>query len=92
MTKTIDETGAPQEWKAVFWRYFERRVEPFETLEEAYDYLVYGEEYGELSAVEVIGPDGEVVLSQQQFREAMGADLRGSDLLTSLATQRAVIS
>lgn len=66
---TIDEDGASQVWTAVYFRHFSRYEEECESLEDAVRFLDSGEDYGELSSVEVRGPDGTVVMDEAALFE-----------------------
>lgn len=48
-------------WTAVYWRYQQQYEEEEFSLQEAQEFLVYGEEAGEMSAVGVRCPDGSML-------------------------------
>lgn len=54
----IDQDGAPQVWTAVYYRYHSRYEDEFPSFEEAWAFMVHGEDYGEMSGAAVRTPDG----------------------------------
>lgn len=70
MPTIIDEQGNEQTWKAVYFRYFVRYEDPFESLDAALGFLSHGEEEGTLSAKAVLGPDGEAVVPEEEIFDA----------------------
>lgn len=61
MSNIIDENGIQLHWTAVYDRYHSRHIEECDSLAEARAFLRNGEEYGELSSVHILSPDGEVI-------------------------------
>jgi hypothetical protein len=60
-------------YMARYWRYFSECEEECDTLDEAVAFLANGWERGELSAVEVVGPDGSVALGGDELQQRMMA-------------------
>lgn len=82
----IDESGNPQQWTAVYWRYHSKRTEEFDNFADAYEYLKHGEDYGELSSESILGPDGKVLMDANALFEASCSGLSPEDLLVKLST------
>ncbi|MFH9013989.1 hypothetical protein ACH4C6_21740 [Streptomyces sp. NPDC017943] len=59
------------EYVARFWQYKAKDREPFETLDEAVAFLAVGWERGRLSEIDILGPDGSVVLSGEALHARM---------------------
>lgn len=70
MSTVIDEHGNRQAWTAVYWRHHQRYEHAADSIEAAIYFLSYGEEEGTLSAVEVRGPDGQVVIAEEEIFDA----------------------
>jgi hypothetical protein len=58
-------------YKARYWRYFAEGEEECDSLDEALAYLAWGWEAGQLSEIEIVGPDGSVVLNGGQLFDRM---------------------
>lgn len=71
MSQVIDENGNPQTWTAVYWRFHSREREECDSLDEALSFLANGEDNGNLSATEVLGPDGTAVVPESEIFDAM---------------------
>lgn len=76
--KVIDQNGNPQIWKAHFWRNYVERWEEFGSVEDAISFLNYGTEYGELSSVGVVWPDG-TERPYDWVNDAEGLSMRGAE-------------
>lgn len=63
------------QYEARFWRYQTEDSEECDTLEEAVAYLASGWARGELSEIDVAGPDGSAVLSGDALHKRMMAVL-----------------
>ncbi len=87
MTTTIDESGNPQQWTAVYWRYHSRYEEVCDSFREAYRYLENGEEYGELSSESILGPDGRELMDQAAIHRAQIDQLDPDALLRVLSNR-----
>lgn len=70
MSPVIDEQGNPQTWTAVYWRYHARYEHEADSLEDALSFLSNGEDEGALSSEKVLGPNGEVVISEDEIFDA----------------------
>lgn len=71
MTTIIDEWGNEQTWTAVYWRYGARYERQADSLDGALRFLEYGEEEGSLSSNSVLGPDGSVVVPEEEIFAAV---------------------
>ena len=58
---TIVPNGEELAWSARYWRYRCRGEEECGSLEEAINFLYWGEEAGTLSGDSIVGPDGRPV-------------------------------
>lgn len=61
MAKVIDQDGKELAWVAIFMRYHHEYQEECEDLEDALGMLCWGQERGDLRAVRVVSPSGEVL-------------------------------
>lgn len=86
----IDESGAVQQWTAVYWRHFGRYEESCDTFADAYWLLKYGEDQGDLSSEAILGPDGNVLMDARALFEATCSDVDPDDLFVRLS-QRAAL-
>jgi hypothetical protein len=62
-------------YRARYWRYHSKGEEECDTLDEAVAFLAYGFDSGNLSAADVVGPDGAVVLQGEELSERIMAVL-----------------
>lgn len=62
-------------YKARYWRYFSECEEECDRLEEAIAFLASGWDRGELSEIEIVGPDGNVALGGDELHKRMLACL-----------------
>lgn len=62
-------------YRARYWRYHSEDEEECDTLDEAVAFLAYGFDSGNLSAADVVGPDGTVVLEGDELSKRMMAVL-----------------
>lgn len=60
-------------YKARYWRYFSEIEEECDTLDEAVAFLANGWAGGDLSEIEVVGPDGAVALEGAELHARMTA-------------------
>lgn len=81
----INEAGVPQQWTAVYWRHYSRYEDPCDTFAEAFEYLKWGEDYGELSSESILGPDGAVLMDERALFDAMCSNVDPEDLLVKLS-------
>lgn len=58
-------------YKARYWRYFAEEEEECDSLDDAVGYLAWGWEAGQLAQEDIVGPDGEVVLSGAELFDRM---------------------
>jgi hypothetical protein len=68
-------TPEPRQWTARYLRYHHPGEEKFDTLDEAVGRLAWGEEEGALAGVEIVAPDGTVVLEGKALDQAMAKHL-----------------
>jgi hypothetical protein len=61
MAEVIDQDGNPLIWRAVYWQFHVLDEEECGSLEEAINFLHFGEEDNRLSGEAIIGPDGRKV-------------------------------
>jgi glycine cleavage system H lipoate-binding protein len=61
MPEVINQDGQQLIWIAKYMRYHQPDEAECESLEEAIHFLRHGEEYGYLSEVGIVGPDGQAV-------------------------------
>lgn len=70
----IDESGQPLVWTAVYWRYFQRRTEECESLEDAVAFLAFGLDAGSLAFESILGPEGDPVFANDaELQSAISA-------------------
>lgn len=60
-------------YRARYWRYFSECEEECDSLDEAVAFLANGWDRSELSAVDIVGPDGVVALGGNELHERMMA-------------------
>ena len=88
----INESGAVQQWTAVYWRYFSRYKEPCDTFADAYRFLEYGADSGDLAVEAIVGPDGDVLVDADALHDAWLADVDPDDLVVRLSALREITS
>lgn len=59
------------EFKARYWRYFQRDVEECDSLDEAVAFLAAGWDRSDLSEIDILGPGGKVALAGDELHRAM---------------------
>lgn len=88
--KVIDEDGAQLRWTAVYWQHMSKFEELCDSFADAYRLLMDGEEYGNLSSVAILGPDGRVLMDTDALFEADVKKLDPNDLLRKIQSPEGI--
>ncbi len=91
MAEVIDESGHQLVWTARYWRYGHLEEETCDSLPEAYGFLRSGEAAGEMSAEDVIGPEGRIAMTSEEVGQADAYGVKPDDLLVHLRQTREVV-
>jgi hypothetical protein len=87
---TINEAGEEQQWTARYRRHWADGQEVTDSLIDAYAWLYYGLENGDLYPVDIIGPDGQTAMTHEVIMEAIYANVQPEALEVHLESQRAI--